>query len=91
MIKILLIFIAGIIETFLFTWWNLSANKKQIYVSSILMLIYMTMYLSIIDTAFKDINSKLMIICYAIGCAIGNYTRVKYEKDKQNVKHQRLV
>jgi uncharacterized protein YebE (UPF0316 family) len=91
MLKILIIFIAGVIETFLFTWWNLSANKKQIYVSSILMLTYMMMYLMILDTAFKDINSKLMIVTYAIGCAIGNYLRVNHEKDKHNVKHQRLI
>lgn len=84
MIKILLIFIFGIIETFLFTWWNLSANKKQVYVSSILMFIYMTMYLMIIDTAFKDINSKIMIICYAIGCGLGNFIRVKKEKNERN-------
>jgi uncharacterized protein YebE (UPF0316 family) len=77
MIKILLIFIFGIIETFLFTWWNLSANKKQVYVSSILMFSYMTMYLKILDTAFKDINSTLLIVSYAVGCAIGNFIRVK--------------
>ena len=83
MIKILLIFVFGIIETFLFTWWNLSANKKQVYASSILMLVYMTMYLMILDSAFKDINSKIMILSYAIGCAIGNYIKVKQENEKK--------
>jgi uncharacterized protein YebE (UPF0316 family) len=82
MIKLILIFIFGIIETFLFTWWNLSANKKQVYVSSILMFTYMTMYLIILDTAFKDINSKLMIVSYAVGCGVGNYFRIFKEKKK---------
>ena len=83
MIKVLLIFVFGTIETFLFTWWNLSANKKQVYTSSLLMLIYMTMYLIIIDTAFKDTNSKIMIVTYAIGCALGNFIRIKYENRKK--------
>ena len=71
-IKFIIIFIAGIIETFLFTGWNLSANKKQALSSSFLMFTYMLMYLFILDTAFKDTNSKLMILSYAIACAIGN-------------------
>ncbi len=80
--KALIIFVFGIIETFLFTWWNLSANKKQVYLSSILMSSYMIMYLMILDTAFKDVNSKIMILCYAIGCGIGNYIRVNKENNK---------
>jgi uncharacterized protein YebE (UPF0316 family) len=80
MTKYLLIFIFGVIETFLFTWWSLSANKKQLYVSSFLMTIYMTTYLCIINTAFKDINSYLMIGSYALGCGLGNYFRILKEK-----------
>lgn len=81
--KIAIIFGFGIVETFLFTWWNLSANKRQIYASSILMFVYMTMYLMILDTAFKDVHSKIMIIAYAIGCGIGNFIKLKHEKKKQ--------
>ena len=84
MYKILIIFIAGVIETFLFTWWNLSANKKQVYTSSILMFVYMAMYLMILNYAFKDVNSKLMIMSYVVGCTLGNYIRVRQENQKNN-------
>jgi len=81
--KVLIIFIFGIIETFFFTWWNLSANKKQVYLSSILMLGYMIIYLLILDIAFKDTNSKLMLLVYAVACGIGNFIRIKHEKNKK--------
>jgi len=80
MIKFIIIFIAGVIETYLFTGWSISANKGQKYLSSLLMLIYMIFYLLILDTAFKDTNSKLMILDYALSCALGNYLRVNHEK-----------
>jgi len=82
MIKIILIFIFGLIETYLFTSWNLAANQKKAYLSSILMFLYMTTYLFILDIAFKDSNSKLVIIVYALACMFGNFFRVKYEKNK---------
>jgi uncharacterized protein YebE (UPF0316 family) len=80
MIKILGIFIFGTIETYLYTGWNLSANKKQKYLSSLLMFIYMTIYLLILDVAFKDKNSNIMIMDYALACALGNFLRVRQEK-----------
>ena len=82
--KILIIFIAGVIETYLFTGWTIAANKSKAILSSILMLTYMITYLLILDAAFKDTNSKLMIITYAIACAVGNYIRVKKEKNEKN-------
>ena len=82
MIKLLAIFIFGTLETYLYTGWNLSANKKQAYLSSLLMFIYMTIYLLILDAAFKDSNSILMIMDYALACATGNFIRVKQEKIK---------
>lgn len=83
MTKLILIFIFGIIETYMFTGWSISANQKKVFISSILMFFYMTTYLLILDSAFKDSNSKLMIITYAISCGIGNFLRVKKERDKQ--------
>jgi hypothetical protein len=67
----------------MFTGWSISANQKKVFISSILMFFYMTTYLLILDSAFKDSNSKLMIITYAISCGIGNFLRVKKERDKQ--------
>jgi phosphotransferase system glucose/maltose/N-acetylglucosamine-specific IIC component len=80
MLKAILIFISGIIETYLFTGWSITANQKKAYVSSILMLVYMTTYLFILDFAMKDNNSKLMLVIYAFSCMIGNFIRVQHEK-----------
>ena len=82
MIKLLLIFIFGTIETYIYTGWNLSANQRQAYLSSLLMLLYMVIYLLILDAAFKDSNSKLMIVDYSLACALGNFIRIKQEKRK---------
>lgn len=84
MIKFWLIFIAGIIETWLFTAWNLSANRLKPTFSSLMMMSYMIIYLKILDIAFKDINSTLMIISYVLACGLGNYLKVKHEKNKKN-------
>ena len=80
--KFIIIFIAGLIETYLFTGWNLSANKGKVILSSILMFIYMLIYLNIIDMAFKDNQTFWMIGTYALSCGLGNYLRVKREKKK---------
>jgi hypothetical protein len=80
--KLLIIFFAGIIETYLFTGWTITANQKKVMVSSILMFIYMTAYLFILDIAFKDSNSKILLLVYAVSCGIGNYLRVRQERNK---------
>lgn len=79
MYKILLVFILGTIETFLYTAWCISANKKEIYKSSILMFIYMTIYLGIISFAIKDTNTILLILTYAVSCGLGNYLELLWE------------
>jgi multidrug transporter EmrE-like cation transporter len=78
MIKlVIIIFLAGIIETFLFTAWSISANKKEENKSSILMIIYMTAYLLLLSFA---ITNKILLIVYAISCGIGNYLEILWEK-----------
>lgn len=82
MIKLLLVFIAGVIETYIYTGWALTATQKKAWLSSVLMFLYMMIYLCILDVAFKDANSKLMILVYASSCAVGNLIRVKQENKK---------
>ena len=82
-IILLIILIAGIFETWLYTGWAITANQKKVYLSSILMFIYMLTYLLILNTAFKDDNSILIILVYSISCMIGNFIRVKQEKRKE--------
>jgi hypothetical protein len=82
MIKFILIFISGAIETYMYTGWALSATQKKVWVSSILMFSYMMVYLKIIDLALKDANTTLMIFSYALSCGLGNFIRVRQEKNK---------
>lgn len=83
MIKYILVFIIGGIETWLFTKWNLRANKAKALNSSIMMVSYMGIYLVILDTIFKDANSKLLILFYVLACGVGNFLAVKHEKKKE--------
>lgn len=80
--KLIIIFIAGTMETWLYTGWALAATQKKIWVSSILMFTYMMVYLKIIEWAFKDVNSTYMILAYALACGLGNFIRVKQESLK---------
>jgi len=80
MIKFILVFVLGTIETFLYTAWCLSANRKQIYRSSILMFVYMVLYLGLIAFALKDTNTIGLIITYALSCGVGNYLELLWEK-----------
>ena len=80
--KLLLIFIAGTVETYLFTGWSLKANEHKAIISSILMISYIIIYLKIVDWVLKDANTLLMIISYALSCGLGNYIRVRYENRK---------
>lgn len=80
MLKFVIIFIVGTIETYIFTAWNLAANRHKVIVSSLLMFSYMFLYLKIIDWALKDAHTSLLIFSYALACGVGNYLRVQHEK-----------
>jgi len=82
MIKFIIVFILGIVETFLYTMWCLSANRKEINKSSILMFIYMVLYLGIIAYAIKDTNTFSLIVVYALSCGLGNYLELLWELKK---------
>jgi uncharacterized protein YebE (UPF0316 family) len=84
LLKLILVFLIGLVETFLYAGYILSVTKKQVYLSSILMLIYMTIYLSIITFVVKDINTFELIIIYALSCGIGNFIRIKREHYERN-------
>ena len=83
MIKFIIIFIAGVIETFIYTAWCISANKKELNKSSILMFVYMSIYLIIITFAMKDTNTIGLIITYAISCGVGNYAEILWENKNE--------
>jgi len=76
MLKYFIIFGAGVVETYIYTATLIAATRMKYIGSSILMFLYMMVYLLILDTAFKDSNSKLMILVYAVSCGVGNFIRV---------------
>ena len=78
--KIIIVFLVGLVETFLYAGYIIAVTKKQEYLSSILMAVYMSIYLCILAYVFKDINSVLLIVVYALSCGIGNFIRVRHEK-----------
>jgi uncharacterized protein YebE (UPF0316 family) len=86
MIKILIILIAGIIETYCYTWYLISVENRQLYISSILNTLFMILYLGIIAWAIKDTNTWLMIIIYSIACGIGNFLKLLQEKKNEKKK-----
>jgi uncharacterized protein YebE (UPF0316 family) len=85
-IKLIIVFILGIIETWLYTGWCLKANQGKVWSSSVLMIIYMTMYLTIISWAIKDANTFTMIVVYALSCGVGNFLRITQEQNENRKK-----
>jgi uncharacterized protein YebE (UPF0316 family) len=90
MLKILLVFIVGFIEQLLYTSYLLSVTKKQVTASTILMVVYMSIYLFIISYAIKDGDTVPLLVAYALSCGVGNWCVMKWEngqsKGKKNGK-----
>jgi hypothetical protein len=69
-----LVFSLGLVEQILYTLYLLSVGKYLIGLSTLLMFVYMTLYLLIINYAIKDKkNSIFFLILYALACGAGNY------------------
>jgi uncharacterized protein YebE (UPF0316 family) len=83
MIKILIIFILGLIEQIGYTFYLLAVDKRQVKLSSIVMFFYMLFYLGIIAYAIKDSNTLSLLITYALACSLGNYIVMKFEVRKK--------
>jgi len=84
MIKLIIVFILGIVETYLYTWYLIAVDKRQPVLSSFLMFIYMVFYLAIIAWAIKDTNTILMLLTYASAAGVGNYIKLLQEKLPRN-------
>jgi uncharacterized protein YebE (UPF0316 family) len=83
MLKILLVFIVGLIEQVLYTMYLISVDKRQTNLSSILMFAYMCLYLFVIAYALKDSEAVTLLIAYAASCGLGNYLVMLWEKYKE--------
>jgi hypothetical protein len=72
--KYLVVFFAGLFEQLLFTLYLLSVNQYLILVSSILMFIYFSIYLMLMNYCIKDKTQSIpMLFTYALSAAIGNW------------------
>jgi len=81
MIKFLIIFFIGLIEQIIYTSYLISVDKRQLYLSTLYMFVYMCLYLGIVAYAIAQQNLLLLII-YALSCAIGNFCTIGWENRK---------
>ena len=82
--KYLAVFFLGIVETFLYTCYLIRVQRKQPFISSLFMMIYIFIYLAIITYAIKNVETIPLILIYAFSCGIGNWIRMKLEKKNMN-------
>lgn len=76
---LILIFLFGAIETFIYAWYLLEINKRKAISSSLVLFFQMFLYLIVIDRIIKSANTFYLIGVYCVGCCIGNYLKVKLE------------
>lgn len=77
-----MIFGIGLCEQCLYTAYLISVTKRQAILSSILMLVYMSLYLFIVAYALKDSNAIGLLITYACACCCGNFITMNWENKK---------
>lgn len=80
--KVIIIFIAGFIETLIYTFYLISIENRRIALSTTLMFFYMLAYLVIISVAIKDTNSIPLLLVYSVSCALGNLVVMNRQKHK---------
>ena len=80
MIKIILVFVFGVLESLLYTAYLIAVGKRNLYLSDVLSFIYMVVYLGVIAYAIKDTNTIILIITYALSSSLGNHIIIKRQK-----------
>jgi len=80
MIKLLAIFSAGILETFVNTAYLISVEKRKVYLATVLEFLYSLIYLFIVAYALQDANTFELLIAYAGGCSLGTFWQMKRQK-----------
>jgi uncharacterized protein YebE (UPF0316 family) len=81
MIKLIFIFLIGLIETFVNVAFLISVNKKQVWISTILEFVYSIIYLFVVAYALRADDTFSILIAYAVGCSAGTYIRMKREQN----------
>ena len=88
--KFLIIFLCGLVETWLYAWYLLSINKHKAIRSSLVLIIQMAVYLAIIAYVIKDMNTFRLIGIYCLGCGLGNFLKVKCDNVQIIIRKKRL-
>jgi hypothetical protein len=87
LIKYISIFFIGLLEQILYTSYLISVDKRQLYLSTLLMFIYMCLYLAIVAYSVAQQN-WLMLAIYALSCGVGNFFTILWEN--KNEKRKKL-
>lgn len=82
MIKLIVIFFIGLFEQILYTNYLISVDKRQLYLSTLYMFVYMCLYLGIVAYAIAQQN-WIMLMIYALSCGIGNFCTILWENRKK--------
>jgi uncharacterized protein YebE (UPF0316 family) len=85
MIKYIIVFLIGVVETIVYTAYLLSVNKKQAILSSIWLITQMFVYLTLVAWAIKGTETIPIILCYSLSTGIGNYLTIKWENRKHKI------
>jgi hypothetical protein len=85
-IKLLIIFVIGLLEQILYTSYLISVDKRQLYLSTIYMFVYMILYLAIVAYSVAQQN-WFMLGTYALSCAVGNFFTILWENRKAKPKY----
>ena len=83
MLKFLIIFVCGLVETWLYAWYLLEINRHRAIRSSLVLVIQMALYLAILSYVIKDINTIWLIADYCLGCGIGNYIKLRTDNKRR--------
>ena len=78
-IKFVTVFLIGLLEQILYTSYLISVDKRQLYLSTFLMFVYMCLYLGIVAYSINQQN-WLILAVYALSCGIGNYFTILLDK-----------
>jgi len=79
--QLLIVLVAGLVETALYTAYLIKLGNKEKVQSSFLMALYIFVYLWLLTYVLKEPNNIILIGTYAIACALGNYIAMKIDDE----------
>ena len=89
LLKFIVIFACGFLETWLYAWYILLITKRHALRSALVVTVQMAVYLSILAYVIKSMDTFLLIGLYCVGCGCGNFFKVKYDGVKIIIRKKR--